>query len=210
MELMNITANQLAAAVDKVMPEVILQPGEVERWRFIHAGVRKNVKLALLDPCSGDRLPLVQVAADGIPSTTKRLSDDNSVLMAPGYRSDVMLKVRRRGTYYLVDEEVGPVVLGAQYCFLNPENQQFSLDGSAQNILARVVVRGARQYDRFPANAELLCELAHVYRDAGNYNHALRYYEKSIAINVGWSYRERDSSDTIVLLILESPISIPK
>ncbi len=139
----------------QVMPEVILQPGEVERWRFIHAGVRKNVKLALLDPCSGDRLPLVQVAADGIPSTTKRLSDDNSVLMAPGYRSDVMLKVRRRGTYYLVDEEVGPVVLGAQYCFLNPENQQFSLDGSAQNILARVVVRGARQYDRFPANAAL-------------------------------------------------------
>ena len=138
-----------------VMPEIKLHPGEVELWRFIHGGVRKNVKLALINPCTAKRIPLVQIASDGIASPSKRLTRDSSVFMAPGYRSDVVLKAMKRGVYYLIDEADESVNLGPQYCHRRPENRHFALDEQAQNILARVVVKGHPVAMQFPSNRDL-------------------------------------------------------
>src|SRR5690606_26681647 len=87
-----------------VMPEMQLRPGEVELWRFVHAGVRKLLNLRLVPACnSSEPVPLVQLAADGIPFDTKRLADDRGVFLAPGYRSDVAVRAIKPGVYYLVD-----------------------------------------------------------------------------------------------------------
>ena len=140
----------------QVMPEIHLRPGETGLWRFIQAGVRKNVKLALVEPCSNQRLPLIQVAADGIAFDTKRLTPEQDVRMAPGYRSDVVVQIPHNGVYYLVDtEEAGNLAFPPQYCHRNPEHRNFALDDTAQNILARITVNGARQYDALPLNAQL-------------------------------------------------------
>ncbi|HVL01884.1 MAG TPA: multicopper oxidase family protein [Dongiaceae bacterium] len=140
----------------QVMPEISLRPGETTLWRFIQAGVRKNVKLALVEPCSNQRVPLLQLAADGIAFDTKRLTRNNDVRLAPGYRSDVLTRIPHKGVYYLVDiEDNSAFTLPPQYCHRNPEHRTFALDGSAQDILARVIVNGERQQDALPANAQL-------------------------------------------------------
>lgn len=82
----------------QIVPVIRMRPGEVQRWRFIHAGVQENVALAL------DEHPIHEVAADGItlgrsvpwaeaPATGARA--DNTLFLAPGYRSDILVQARK-------------------------------------------------------------------------------------------------------------------
>ena len=142
----------------KVMPEIRLQPGEVELWRLIHGGVRKLLNLRLVAACaSGPTVPLVQLAADGIPFSSKRLAVDHGVFLAPGYRSDVAVRAIQPGLYYLIDSEspTAALELPASYCDRQRGDAPLVLDGHAQNILARVVVSGFPRSMAYPRNAQL-------------------------------------------------------
>lgn len=138
----------------QVMPEIELKPGEMQLWRLIHAGVRKNLNLKLVSACNNNKTKrLVQLAADGIPFRKKRVSDDASVFLAPGYRNDVAVKINRRGVYYLVDASNDTDAdLPDSYCDEIRGSEPLMLDESAQNILARVVVKGQRLKMRYPSN----------------------------------------------------------
>jgi FtsP/CotA-like multicopper oxidase with cupredoxin domain len=82
----------------QLVPVIRMRPGEMQRWRFIHAGVLENVALAL------DGHAIHEVAADGItlgrsvpwaeaPASGAR--NDNTLFLAPGYRSDVLVQARK-------------------------------------------------------------------------------------------------------------------
>ncbi len=140
-----------------VMPEIRLQPGEVELWRFVHAGVRKLLNLRLVPACGGEAIPLVQLAADGIPFTGKRVQDDRGVFLAPGNRGDVAVRALKRGLYYLVDslDPHATERLPDQYCDERRGDAEFKLDTHANSIMARVVVEGSPRIMAFPSNHEL-------------------------------------------------------
>lgn len=100
------------------VPVIGIQPGEVQRWRLIHAGITEELKLALEGPVRegecrkgrppSGRLPLHQIAADGITMTHVRSQE--MVRMDPGYRSDVMVQLPRdtaAGTEYCLIDQTG-------------------------------------------------------------------------------------------------------
>lgn len=141
----------------QVMPEIDMQLGATELWRFVHAGVREYSNLRLVHSCDSNLdIPLIQLAADGIPFRKKRLADDKGTFLAPGYRSDVMVKARARGVYYLVDASVeGAADLPDNYCDYRRTESTFALDEKALNILARVNVTGYGKLMGLPWNSQL-------------------------------------------------------
>lgn len=87
-----------------LMPTCRLRPGEVQRWRFIHAGREEGETLAWSDstgsPVPKAQSPLYLVALDGL--ATGQLTQIDSLTLYPGYRSDLLVKAPAApGTYYL-------------------------------------------------------------------------------------------------------------
>jgi FtsP/CotA-like multicopper oxidase with cupredoxin domain len=74
-------------------PIMRLRPGEVQRWRIVHAGHENNFRLAL------DGHALHAIAYDGIPNA--RIDRDESLVMTPGQRVDVLIQAGEAGTYQL-------------------------------------------------------------------------------------------------------------
>jgi FtsP/CotA-like multicopper oxidase with cupredoxin domain len=80
----------------QLVPKIRMRPGEVQRWRFIHAGIQENIALAL------DGHPLHEVAADGISLGRSVQWPDAAaadagpiqfkLVLSPGYRADVLVK----------------------------------------------------------------------------------------------------------------------
>lgn len=97
--------------------------GQFERWRLIHAGVRDTVNLIIRkkesgvgstnglstaeadefvrDNCTGDPVPLYQVAADGLTMGKIRIA--SNAVFQPGYRWDVLVAFPEAGEYCLID-----------------------------------------------------------------------------------------------------------
>lgn len=104
--------------------------GEVQRWRFIHGGVRETIKLGFrkLDlnnavvrealsgqnllsseeiskqACNGPEVPYEVVAADGL--TMARGQDVSDLTLQPGYRNDLLLAFPEPGMYCMTNESV--------------------------------------------------------------------------------------------------------
>ncbi|MCB4767881.1 multicopper oxidase family protein [Ancylobacter sp. Lp-2] len=74
-------------------PVIRLRPGEVRRWRIIHAGHENNLNVALQDHV------LNVIAYDGLRRPD--MARAKAVLMAPGQRADVLLQAGKPGTYWL-------------------------------------------------------------------------------------------------------------
>jgi FtsP/CotA-like multicopper oxidase with cupredoxin domain len=70
-----------------------MRPGEVQRWRIVHAGHEDNLRLAL------EGHPLHVVAYDGIPLA--RIQSLESLVIAPGQRVDFLVAAGAAGTYAL-------------------------------------------------------------------------------------------------------------
>ncbi|WP_349617046.1 multicopper oxidase family protein [Azotobacter salinestris] len=109
-----------------VEPYVVdARAGEVERWRFIHAGVRDSIRLSFrkLDPaqlpaipgtsrqarerfiqqaCTGQPLAQFAIAGDGL--TRNAVSTRDATVFQPGYREDLLMVFPEPGTYCIVDE----------------------------------------------------------------------------------------------------------
>jgi FtsP/CotA-like multicopper oxidase with cupredoxin domain len=86
-------------------PTITMRPGEVQRWRMLHAGWQDDIFMEL----EGHKLN--QIARDGIPLSRVGLSvprkpdqpNDypDAMLMAPGQRIDVLVQAGEPGTYAL-------------------------------------------------------------------------------------------------------------
>jgi FtsP/CotA-like multicopper oxidase with cupredoxin domain len=74
-------------------PMIRMRPGEVQRWRIVHAGHEDNLHIAL------EKHALHTIAFDGIRRS--RIDRVISLLMAPGQRADVLVQAAAIGTYTL-------------------------------------------------------------------------------------------------------------
>lgn len=85
-----------------VTPMITMRPGEVQRWRMIHAGVDSTIKLNIEKEAGPEKLLLHEIAVDGI--ALGKVVPREVVVLQPGYRSDVLVQARTRGTYLLYTE----------------------------------------------------------------------------------------------------------
>jgi FtsP/CotA-like multicopper oxidase with cupredoxin domain/peroxiredoxin/plastocyanin len=112
------------------VPEWTIRPGEVQRWRCIHAGAFRSLNLALVDSkVNSKRLCLHEIAADGLP--LRRMMDRYSIEFHPGYRTDFLVKAPDEpGQYDLISLESAP-------------NRSIRSKSTRPEPLARVIVAGA-------------------------------------------------------------------
>ena len=100
----NSTATPVTAVNGQVTPASVMQPGEIQRWRVIHAGIEDPIKLTADVP-----LKMYAVAFDGLATgAISELTEDDAMLN-PGYRLDVLVQVPRNaaeGSAYLLSTEI--------------------------------------------------------------------------------------------------------
>lgn len=88
----------------EITPTITMRPGEIQRWRFIHAGVRETIMARVEDTRGYAQEKLHEIAVDGL--ATGRLDSWAKVELQPGYRSDVLFRApKKAGEYWLMDTE---------------------------------------------------------------------------------------------------------
>lgn len=90
----------------QTIPVIEMAPGEVQRWRFIHAGVRETVNLQLFDKEGPKKLfpqNMHAIAEDGV--AYGYMNEVKAMKLQPGYRADLLVKVPDNvgDTLYLMD-----------------------------------------------------------------------------------------------------------
>ena len=113
----------------QVLPLLNLRPGEIQRWRFVMAGVRETVSLQLVPADGqGNAVPLHEIANDGLP-LGRSISRTDPIQLWPGYRTDILVRAPAAGNYLLIDA---------------PSGAGQSINGLPEPLkyLARVVVAG--------------------------------------------------------------------
>ena len=119
-------------------PTIVMQSGEVQRWRFINTQVFNYLNLTL------DRHTLQQYTTDGWGSSTyqeypdARKNDGKGILLATGNRSSVMIKAGEPGIYFLRSLPI-KIAKG---------NQEAILPG---DVLARIVVVDSKKAMSLPS-----------------------------------------------------------
>ena len=96
-----------------VKPRIVVPPGQVERWRLVHAGVTQEMKLELREStdadCSdvtGPAMTVHQIAVDGITYHAK--DERTNVYLSSGNRADIMVTApSQEGVYCLAYEQAG-------------------------------------------------------------------------------------------------------
>jgi FtsP/CotA-like multicopper oxidase with cupredoxin domain/peroxiredoxin len=87
----------------QLTPVITMRPGEIQRWRMIHAGLSTSINVHL------EEHTLTEVAYDGIP--LKRMRPVTYSTLVPAYRIDVLVKASLTpGTYCLYNEVPNPKV----------------------------------------------------------------------------------------------------
>jgi FtsP/CotA-like multicopper oxidase with cupredoxin domain len=158
------------------VPTISMRPGEVQRWRIVHAGVADNINLSL------DGHKLNEIATDGIalgrlvswPGATPT-NPTNSLVLGPGYRTDVLVQAaplqngETSHEYYLRDGPLPPH-LSLQSAFeafsearqsqadvntLAVRNAMGSIPGKPSRVIARIVVQGSPLQMALPSSAAL-------------------------------------------------------
>ena len=79
-------------------PRMTIRPGELQRWRILNAAAHRLLNLTLED-AEGRRVPLHQIAQDGINFGVS--IERETILVAPGNRIEILVRVDRRGLYTL-------------------------------------------------------------------------------------------------------------
>lgn len=133
----------------QLVPTITMAPGEVERWRIVHAGWDVGELLTWYRADGVTRAPeveLYEIALDGL--ATGAMSPIGGVDIAPGQRTDILIRAPRipRGgpaTYYLKrlgkDDSVGK-----------------HGDPSAEVVVAKLVVGGPPHPMALPSNPAAL------------------------------------------------------
>jgi FtsP/CotA-like multicopper oxidase with cupredoxin domain len=84
-------AARLFTVNGQLRPTIAMRPGEVQRWRIIHAGFHDATPIGL------DGHVLHEIAADGIALPGMRTQQ--RIVVVPGQRTDVLVKAGAPGTY---------------------------------------------------------------------------------------------------------------
>lgn len=128
------TSKRFTTVNGAVQPLIKMRPGEVQRWRFIHGGVRESLEVAVVDSVMKDvdaqGPTLYEVALDGIP--TGGIERKATVDLEPGYRSDVLVQAGRPAhptRYYLIDRQT-------------PAADSLLLEAEPRKVLAVIEVGG--------------------------------------------------------------------
>jgi len=118
-------------------PTIVMQSGEVQRWRFINTQVFNYLNLSV------DGHTLNQYTTDGWGSSTyqefpdARQMNGKGILLAPGNRSSVLIKAGEPGTYLLRSMPVR-IAQGAQTTILPGD------------VLAKIVVVASKRVMAMP------------------------------------------------------------
>ncbi len=132
----------------QIRPVIKMRPGEVQRWRFIHGGVKESLNLELRN--NRDQITLHEIAVDGIALGKLDSWNNAPIELEPGYRSDVLVQAQpllpgqESQEYILIDK---------------PTSNQQSLFGKGEpgRILAKVIVEGKPLMMQLP-NTDQLAE----------------------------------------------------
>lgn len=108
----------------QVQPTINIRPGEVQLWRFIHAGMSEHFPLELRD-AAGNLQTFHQLAVDGI--TMPNLQPTQRPFLVSGNRLDVLVKLNTPGVYRLIKPAL---------------RQGLPTDPVAEALMATVVVAG--------------------------------------------------------------------
>jgi FtsP/CotA-like multicopper oxidase with cupredoxin domain len=86
-------------------PTITMRPGEVQRWRIVHAGWQDDLFMELeghaLNAIARDGIPLSRMGLS-IPRKPDQPTDHpNAMLIAPGQRIDVLVQAGKPGNYLL-------------------------------------------------------------------------------------------------------------
>jgi FtsP/CotA-like multicopper oxidase with cupredoxin domain len=86
-------------------PTIAMQPGEVQRWRLLHAGYQDDIFLALqghkLHPIARDGIALARMDQPEILTGAHVRDDPTALLIAPGQRIDLLVQAGAPGSYEL-------------------------------------------------------------------------------------------------------------
>jgi FtsP/CotA-like multicopper oxidase with cupredoxin domain/peroxiredoxin len=88
-------------------PLIKMKPGEIQRWRCIHAGVMNKIPLSIVNAGDeNDSLWLYEMALDGLPLYS--IEKKKSVDLYPGYRSDFLVQAPTKPGKYLLKQRAVP------------------------------------------------------------------------------------------------------
>ena len=86
-------------------PTIAMQPGEVQRWRLLHAGYQDDIFVALqghkLHPIARDGIALPRMDQPEILTGAHVRDDPTALLIAPGQRIDLLVQAGAPGSYEL-------------------------------------------------------------------------------------------------------------
>jgi FtsP/CotA-like multicopper oxidase with cupredoxin domain len=80
-------------------PRLTIRPGETQRWRIVNGAAHRALELAIERKGSGVRLPMQQIAQDGINFAVSK--ERQTILLAPGNRVEVLVQGGPHGIYEL-------------------------------------------------------------------------------------------------------------
>jgi FtsP/CotA-like multicopper oxidase with cupredoxin domain len=151
----------------QIVPEIKMRPGEIQRWRTVHAGVRETINLQL------DGHLLNEIAVDGL--TLGKIAPWSSGLtLQPGYRSDILVKAnpllpgQARAEYFLRDLPLSAGLrLQAVAPTLNVRLNAAPLQDKTGRLLAKIVVEGEPANDALPSDSDLAANVPLKPIDAG-------------------------------------------
>jgi FtsP/CotA-like multicopper oxidase with cupredoxin domain len=88
------------------LPTISMRPGEVQRWRLLHAGYQDDFFLELqghkLHPIARDGIQLARMDMPEIRTAEHAGDDPDAILIVPGQRIDVLVQAGAAGAYDLV------------------------------------------------------------------------------------------------------------
>jgi FtsP/CotA-like multicopper oxidase with cupredoxin domain len=118
----------------QLRPTIEMRPGEVQRWRFVHAGIDDKLTIAL------EYHDLHQIAFDGL--TLGSIVSTKLVEMGPGYRTDILVKAghARERPYLLLDA---------------PDPEGLRKEPEQESVLAAVKVSGPPLDMELPKDQDL-------------------------------------------------------
>lgn len=162
------SSNRRVTINGQITPVIKMRPGEVQRWRLIDSSFRESMFLQL------EGHSLHEIALDGIYlGRVDTWGPNQTVELQPGYRSDVLVKAGKPGTYKLLDVAVSSPNAPQAPCGPTTDSTssvtklaafnaptlagKVSLRGVSeeQNVLAIVVIEGEPMDMKLPTSAEM-------------------------------------------------------
>ncbi len=84
-------------------PTITMRPGEVQRWRILHAGWQDDIFMELeghvLNTIARDGIPLARMGQNVPIKPDQKTDYPNAMLIAPGQRLDVLVQAGKPGVY---------------------------------------------------------------------------------------------------------------